>query len=72
MYGNLFVDTPNPDWLTRDGVAYERTCTLTALCTPARTALMTGEKPHKNGVTRNLREVGMLLEDCDFYPQRLR
>ena len=71
-YGNDFVDTPNLDRLASDGVAYERAYTPTAICTPARTALVTGEKPHKNGVTRNPEEKGMLPADCEFYPQLLR
>jgi arylsulfatase A-like enzyme len=66
------VETPNLDRLAGEGVAYERAYTPTAICAPARTAVVTGERPHKNGVTRNPEERETVPGDCEFYPQLLR
>ena len=72
VYGNEFVDTPNLDRLAADGAAHERAYTPTAICAPARSALVTGELPHNNGVTRNPEEAGSFPEDCRYYTQLLR
>jgi len=71
-YGNEFVSTPNLDRLAADGVAFDRAYTPTAICSPARAALLSGERPFANGMTRNTGEGGSLNDDCVFYPQLLR
>ena len=71
-YGNEFVSTPNLDRLASEGVAFDRAYTPTAICSPARAALLTGERPVANGMTRNTGESSRLNDDCVFYPQLLR
>jgi arylsulfatase A-like enzyme len=71
-YGNDWVDTPNLDGLAADGTRFDRAYTPTAICSPARAALLTGVRPHRNGVTRNTRDATDLAERWPCYPQQLR
>lgn len=48
-YGNRFVHTPNLDRLAADGMRLDRAFTVTAVCTPSRSCLMSGLYPHTNG-----------------------
>lgn len=53
-YGNgETCETPNLDRLARDGVRFDRAYTTCPLCTPARSALMTGTYPAMNGAVAN-------------------
>jgi len=53
-YGNGRVcRTPNLDQLAADGVRFDRGYTTCPLCTPARSALMTGLYPASNGAVAN-------------------
>lgn len=71
-YGNEFAETPNLDRLAGDGVRFDNGYTPTAICTPARAAVASGEYPFKNGVTSNGGNWPHLLEDCEPYPTLLR
>ena len=53
-YGASFIDTPNIDWIAEQGVKYDNAYSASPLCVPARTALLTGMKAIRNGVTDNL------------------
>ncbi|PCE66699.1 sulfatase family protein [Sediminicola luteus] len=44
-YGNTDVHTPNIDQLANEGTLYEKHYTVTAVCSPSRSALMTGLYP---------------------------
>ncbi len=47
--------TPNLDRLWREGVNFPRACSGSAVCAPARAALLTGRYPHRTGaVTLNM------------------
>jgi arylsulfatase A-like enzyme len=70
-YGNEFVETPHVDRLAAEGVRFDNGYTPTAICTPARAALVSGEYPFKNGVTSNGGNWPQLLER-DPYPALLR
>ena len=48
--GNPFIDTPNLDWLARDGVRFSSAYSCTPTCTPARAALLTGLQPWNHGM----------------------
>jgi len=52
-YGNTQVRTPNIDALAADGMAFERACTPTPLCSPARASLMSGMYPHAHHMFNN-------------------
>lgn len=49
-YGNPWVSTPHLDALARTGVCMDRMYTPTALCTPARAAVLSGRHPIASGV----------------------
>jgi arylsulfatase A-like enzyme len=53
-YGrNGLCRTPHIDGLASRGVRFDQAFTPTAICSPARACLYTGQYPHKNGVTAN-------------------
>jgi len=70
-YGNDWVDTPSLDELASEGTRFDRAYTPSAICSPARAAVLSGMRPHRNGVTRNANE-GTSLADLPCYPNRLR
>lgn len=51
-YGHPVVRTPNLDRLASDGVRFTHCYTTAPLCSPGRSAVMTGLYPHVSGVTR--------------------
>jgi len=71
-YGNAWVDTPNIDRLAAEGTRFDRAYTPTAICSPARAAMLTGVRPHRNGVTQNVTGETDLAERWPCYPQELR
>ena len=48
-YGNRFCTTPNLDSLAQQGMRLTSAFTPTAICTPSRSALLTGLYPHRSG-----------------------
>lgn len=75
-YGNTQVRTPHLDELARTGTRFDRWYTPTAICTPARASLLTGQAPFRHKVLANHeRNVGYLedLPDGAFtFPEALR
>lgn len=71
-YGNEFVDTPNIDQLAGDGTRFDNAYTPAAICSPSRASLVTGVRPHKHGITRNVEGDSDIHERFPCYPQRLR
>lgn len=51
--GNEHARTPNLDWMGNNGFAFTNAYTPTAICTPARTSLMTGKFPFRHKVVAN-------------------
>ena len=49
-YGNTVIRTPNLDRVAREGVRFSAAYSTTPTCTPARTALLTGMGPWRNGM----------------------
>ena len=52
-YGADFVETPNIDSLSENGITYDKAYSASPVCVPARTSLLTGINPYKHGVTSN-------------------
>lgn len=48
--GNPLIETPNLDWLVRNGVAFTRAICPNPICTPSRAEIMTGASSFRNGV----------------------
>ncbi|WP_318843121.1 sulfatase-like hydrolase/transferase [Myceligenerans pegani] len=60
-YGNPHAATPVLDGLARTGTRFDRWYTPTAICTPARASLLTGQAPFRHRVLANHeRNVGYL------------
>ncbi|GAB3473711.1 sulfatase-like hydrolase/transferase [Nocardiopsis coralliicola] len=75
-YGNPHVSTPNLDRLAASGTRFDRCYTPTAICTPARASLLTGQAPFRHRLLANYeRNVGY-QEDLDpgvfTFPEALR
>jgi len=52
-YGNSVCRTPNIDSLAESGVLFDQAYTPTAVCTPARSSLLTGVYPQKHLLVTN-------------------
>ncbi len=52
-YGGVKVHAPNLNKLASESLVFERTYVTHPVCTPSRSALMTGTWPHINGCTHN-------------------
>ncbi|MFK0168913.1 sulfatase-like hydrolase/transferase [Streptomyces sp. NPDC090306] len=60
-YGNPHVTTPHLDRLAATGTRFDRFYTPTAICTPARASLLTGQAPFRHRLLANYeRNVGYL------------
>ncbi|MER7193858.1 sulfatase-like hydrolase/transferase [Streptomyces flaveolus] len=74
-YGNPHVDTPNLDRLAATGTRFDRFYTPTAICTPARASLLTGQAPFRHRLLANYeRNVGYLEDlraDAFTFPTAL-
>ncbi|MFF0049188.1 sulfatase-like hydrolase/transferase [Streptomyces sp. NPDC005498] len=74
-YGNPHVATPNLDRLAATGTRFDRFYTPTAICTPARASLLTGQAPFRHRLLANYeRNVGYLedlREDAFTFPGAL-
>lgn len=75
-YGNPLARTPHLDELARTGTRFDRWYTPTAICTPSRASLLTGQAPFRHKVLANHeRNVGYQedLPDGTFtFPEALR
>ncbi|GAA2375069.1 arylsulfatase [Catellatospora methionotrophica] len=75
-YGNQLVGTPVLDELARTGTRFDRWYTPTAICTPSRASLLTGQAPFRHRLLANHeRNVGYLEdlpEDVFSFSQVLR
>ena len=63
-YGARFIDTPNIDWIARQGVRYSNAYSASPICVPARMALLTGMNAVRNGVTDNLHTLRPDYREC--------
>ncbi|MYS79605.1 sulfatase-like hydrolase/transferase [Embleya scabrispora] len=64
-YGNPAVDTPALDSLAADGTRFDRFYTPTAICTPARASLFTGQYPFRHGLLVNPERNGGARDELD-------
>jgi arylsulfatase A-like enzyme len=74
-YGNPHVRTPVLDGLAAQGTVFDRCFTPTAICTPARTSLLTGVMPFRHRLLANYeRNVGYIetLTDESLTPFSVR
>jgi len=68
-YGAEICQTPHLDKLAEEGTRFTNAFTNTAICTPARTSMMTGYLPFRHGMLANFeRNIGYPWEIPDGYP----
>jgi hypothetical protein len=59
-YGNSWAHSPNIDRLARDGVRFTDAYTVTPVCSPSRTSVLTGVHVPIHGVYENGKKTGFL------------
>ncbi|MBE2213499.1 MAG: sulfatase [Opitutaceae bacterium] len=67
--GHPFLETPNMDSIARNGVHLRNAYVTTALCSPSRASILTGQYAHRHGVVDNNNPV---RPDLVFFPQLLQ
>lgn len=53
-YGHPLIKTPNLDKLASQGVKFTQCYSACGVCSPSRSAILTGRTPYRNGVYRHL------------------
>jgi iduronate 2-sulfatase len=71
-YGNTVVKTPNIDRLAARGIVFERAYCQQAVCSPSRTAIMTGLRPDTTKVWDLNTHFRVAQPDCVTLPQYFR
>ena len=61
-----FIETPNLDRLAQGGMHFRNAFVSTALCSPSRATILTGQYAHRHGVVDNQRDVP---PDTKFFPE---
>jgi len=51
-YGHVFMLTPHIDQLASEGIKFTHCYSAAAVCSPSRSAILTGRTPYRNGVFR--------------------
>jgi arylsulfatase A len=51
-FGHVFIKTPNIDKLAAEGIKFTHCYSSAAVCSPSRSAILTGRTPYRNGVYR--------------------
>ena len=66
---NPVISTPNMDRMANEGVHFENAFVTTALCSPSRASILTGQYMHDHGVVDNNKPP---REGSIFFPQYLQ
>lgn len=67
--GHPFLETPHLDSLAKNGVHAKNAFVTTALCSPSRASILTGQYAHRHGVVDNANPIP---PGTVFFPQRLK
>ncbi|MBX2851750.1 MAG: sulfatase-like hydrolase/transferase [Phycisphaeraceae bacterium] len=73
-YGHELIKTPNLDKLASQGVKFTQCYSAAGVCSPSRSAILTGRTPYRNGVYRHLsgNHEAHLRESEIAYPKLLK
>ncbi len=69
--GNKFVKTPNIDRIADEGCKFTNAFATSALCSPSRASILTGQYPHTHGIIDNT-ERGKQSHLLKTFPQYLQ
>ena len=69
LKGQSFLETPNMDSIARNGVYLPNAFVTTALCSPSRASILTGQYAHRHRVVDN---DSPLPKGLTFFPQYLQ
>ncbi len=64
-----FLETPNMDRMAAEGVHVKNAFVTTALCSPSRASILTGQYTHRHGVVDNQ---SLVPEGTEFFTQHLQ
>lgn len=53
LRGQAFVETPHMDRMAAEGVYFKHAFVTTALCSPSRATILTGQYAHQHGIVDN-------------------
>jgi len=70
-YGNEIIRTPYIDALAEQGMRFTKAYTTTAICTPSRSAIYSGQYPQRNGVHMNHGKVFKTTKSLPHYLQKM-
>ncbi|MDQ8208269.1 sulfatase-like hydrolase/transferase [Coraliomargarita sp. SDUM461003] len=72
--GNELIQTPNMEKLAAQGVKFTQAYSAAGVCSPSRSAILTGRTPYRNGVWRHVSGNGptQLRESEITYPELLQ
>ena len=73
-YGHPTIQSPNLDKLASEGVKFTQGYSAAGVCSPSRSAILTGRTPYRNGVWRHLSGIheAHLRTSERTYPELLR
>lgn len=73
-YGHPLIKTPNMDKLAAEGMKFTQCYSASGVCSPSRSAILTGRTPYRNGVWRHLsgNHEAHLRESEITYPELLK
>jgi N-acetylglucosamine-6-sulfatase len=69
LKGQAFLETPHLDSLFRDGAHIKNAFVTTALCSPSRASILTGQYAHKHKIVDNNTAIP---RGTEFFPQHLQ
>lgn len=68
----LSIHTPNLDWLSKHGLYFQNAFCTTALCTPSRTAVLSGRNPFDTGVHTNSQDWDLYVDPSETLPAHFK
>src|SRR3954451_9075921 len=68
--GHPFAQSPNADRLSLEGANFQNAFATTPLCSPSRASFLTGQYPHRHGITDNT-DHSALSERLITWPRQL-
>ena len=73
-YGHEYIKSPNLDTFATEGVRFTQCYSACGVCSPSRSAILTGRTPYRNGVYRWIKEgIDVYLRESEItFPELLK